>query len=297
MSDTGKRDRMVTGLVFLIVLLSGAAAAAGIFSESGSGSYEIESVRGETVQIYGKGIYRHMSVDVAPQGIAQDVVTLLIGIPLLLIALRGTRTGSVRMRFLLAGVLGYFLVTYLFYLVMGMYNAFFLVYAGLLGLSFMAFSIVMISLSNMDLQSLFDEHTPHKTAGAFLMINAALIALLWLQIVVPPLLDGSIIPPQVEHYTTLIVQGLDLGLLLPLSILSGWLFYTKKPFGYLLAPVFLGFLSLMMTALVAKIIGMGLLGQNVIPVIFIIPTIAVIAILLLIKTLRSVNEAGQDKEM
>ena len=229
-------------------------------------------------------------MDVAPQGIAQDAVTLFIAIPLLLIAFRRTLGGSVRARFLLAGVLGYFLVTYLFYLVMGMYNALFLVYTALLGLTFFAFSMVMISLSRPDPGELFGVGTPHKSAGAFLMIDAVLIALLWLQVVVPPLLDGSIIPQQVEHYTTLIVQGLDLGLLLPLSFVSGLLFYRKRAFGYLLAPVYLGFLSLMMTALVAKIIAMGMLGQNIIPVIFIIPLIAAIAIVLLFKTLRSIGE-------
>lgn len=296
-SDTNESNRTVSILVFFIVLLSGAAASAGIFSGSGPGPFEIESVRGETVQIYGQGIYRHMSADVAPQGIAQDVVTLFLGIPLLVIALWRMRKDSIRARFLLAGVLGYFLVTYLFYLVMGTFNALFLVYAALLGLTFNAFSIVMISLGTRNLRPLFSERTPHKTAGAFLMIDAVLIAILWLQIVVPPLLDGTIIPLQVEHYTTLIVQGLDLGLLLPLSFVAGCLFYRKKPFGYLLAPVYLGFLSLMMTALAAKIIGMGLLGQNVIPVIFIIPVIAIIAIGLLLKTLRSMDKADQVDEM
>ncbi|PWN06288.1 hypothetical protein [Rhodohalobacter mucosus] len=291
MRDSGlkEKDRIVTVLVIFIVLLAGVAASAGIFSGSGPGSFEIESVRGETVQIYGKGIYKHMSADVAPQGIAQDVVTLFIGIPLLLIVFWQTRKGSLRARFLLAGVLGYFLVTYLFYLVMGMYNALFLVYAALLGLSFHAFSLVMISLGSLDLQQLFTERTPHKAAGAFLMIDAVLIGALWLQIVVPPLLDGTIIPLQVEHYTTLIVQGLDLGLLLPLAFVAGWLFYRKKPFGYLLAPVYLGFLSLMMTALVAKIIGMGILGQNIIPVIFIIPAITLISVYLLVKTLKVIK--------
>src|SRR5690606_11461775 len=74
----------------------------------------------------GTGIY---SAEVAPQGIAQDYVTLFPGLPFLWISLAWARKGSLRGRFLLAGVLGYFFVTYLFYLMMGMYNALFLVYA------------------------------------------------------------------------------------------------------------------------------------------------------------------------
>jgi hypothetical protein len=47
------------------------------------------SIRGQQVMIYGKGVYQHMSADVAPQGIAQNVVTPAIGIALLL-SLGGT---------------------------------------------------------------------------------------------------------------------------------------------------------------------------------------------------------------
>jgi hypothetical protein len=39
------------------------------------------SIRGENITIYGKGIYQHMAADVAIQGIAQDYVTLFMGVP------------------------------------------------------------------------------------------------------------------------------------------------------------------------------------------------------------------------
>lgn len=271
--------------------MAGFAASAGIFSSGGPGIYPYESIRGETVEIYGKGIYRHMSADVAPQGIAQDVVTLLIGIPLLVISLILAQRGSLKGRFLLAGTLAYFLVTYLFYLVMAMYNALFLMYAAVLGTSFFAFILTMLSFKPEKLSGQFDTSTPAKTAGGFLIFNSVVIALLWLGIVVPPLLDGSIIPKATEHYTTLIVQGLDLGLLLPIAFISGLLFIQKKPFGYLLAPVYLVFHSILMTALVAKITAMGLLGQNIIPVIFIIPAILMFAILCTVLVLKNIKES------
>jgi hypothetical protein len=126
--------------------------------------------------------------------------------------------------------------------------------------------------------SVFSEKTPTKFAGIFLIFNAIAIAFLWLRVVVPPLLDGSIIPKDVAHYTTLIVQGMDLGLMLPLSFVSGWLLLKKTPLGYLMGTTYFIFLSLLMTALCAKIIAMGILGSNIIPVIFIIPTFMLIAI-------------------
>ncbi len=284
----------ITVLSMLIILIAGPAAYTGIFSTGGPGSYTVESVRGETVTLYGKGLYKHMSKDVAPQGIAQDYVTLFVAIPLLIIALLWARRGSLRGRYLLAGTLGYFLVTYLFYLVMAMYNALFLVYSALLGLSFFAFALVFRSLVQASPKQYFDKNTPHKTTGGFLIFNTLAIALLWLGVVIPPLLDGSVIPQQAEHYTTLIVQGLDLGLLLPLSFISGLLFIQRKPMGYLLAPIYFGFLSLMMTALTAKVLAMAQLGQEVIPAIIIIPLFNITAIVCTIFILKHIQSTGYE---
>lgn len=284
----------ITVLSLLIILLAGSAAYTGIFSTGGPGSYTIESVRGETVTVYGKGLYKHMSKDVAPQGIAQDYVTLFIAIPILFIALLWAKRGSLRGRYLLAGTLGYFLVTYLFYLVMGMYNALFLVYSALLGLSFFAFALVFRSLVQASPKQYFDGSTPVKSTGGFLIFNTLAIALLWLGVIVPPLLDGTIIPEQVEHYTTLIVQGLDLGLLLPLSFVSGLLFIQQKPMGYLLAPIYFGFLSLLMTALTAKVLAMAQLGQEVMPAIIIIPLFNITAIVCTILILKHIQSTGYE---
>ena len=180
-------------------------------------------------------------------------------------------------------------MTYLFYLVMAMYNPLFLVYAFLLGSSFFAFSLTLMGFDIEKLPEAFKPKTPTGLCGGFLIFNTLAIGQLWLGVVVPPLLDGSIYPAQLQHYTTLIVQGLDLGLLLPLSLVSGILLLKKRPMGYLLVPVYLVFLSLLMTALTAKIIAMALTGVNVIPVIFIIPTILVITIVCAVLMLKSVR--------
>lgn len=277
-------------LVFIVAVAAVIATSFGIFSEAGLGSYTHESIRGETVEIYGKGIYQHMSAEVAPQGIAQDYVTLLPGVPMLLFALFWTRVGSIKGRYLLAGTLTYFLVTYLFYLVMGMYNMLFLGYTVLLGTSFFALSLLMISLDPTELYKYFNREAPTTFSGGFLIFNSIVIGLLWLSIIIPPLLEGTIIPPEVEHYTTLIVQGLDLALLLPLSFVSGYLLLKRKAFGYLLAPIYFVFLSLLMIALTAKIIAMELAGQNVIPAVLIVPTLALVAIICTVLLFNNINE-------
>ena len=288
--------KTIAALAICIAIAAAIAATTGILSDWGPGPYQYSSIHGERVTIYGRGIYQHMSAEVAIQGIAQDYVTLFIGVPLLLLSLYWFYKESLKGRFLLAGTLAYFFVTYLFYLTMGTFNQLFLLYAFLLGTSFFALALTLLSFDIRRLPEQFRASTPVKFTGGFLIFNASSIAMLWLSIVVPPLLDGSIYPQSLEHYTTLIVQGLDLGLLLPLAFVSGILLLQRQPWGYLLAPVYFVFLSILMTALTAKIIAMGLDGYNIIPVVFIIPTFAATSVgcaSLLLKNTATVSRASR----
>ncbi|MDP3453102.1 MAG: hypothetical protein Q8R90_09115 [Bacteroidales bacterium] len=287
-----KEKNTISVFVVLITLFSAIAASFGILSDFGPGVFEYETIRGQAIEIYGKGIYHHMSADVAIQGIAQDYITLFVAIPLLIGSLLAYRKNSLRALFLLAGTLGYFLVTYLFYTAMGMYNIMFLPYVILLCLSFFGFFLTIKRLSQLVIVSMFSLKTPKKFVGWFLIANSVSIAFLWLSIIVPPLLDGSIYPVELDHYTTLIVQGFDLGLLLPICFVSGILLLKKKAEGYLYSTIYLVFLSILMTALTAKIIAMAMNDVNVIPVIFIIPSINIITItgaVLMVKSIIKSN--------
>lgn len=283
------RKKEISVLVWLISLFSLVASYQGIFAGGGTGSFTHESIRGKEVEIHGEGLYRHMSADVAIQGIAQDYITLFAGIPLLLFALLWFRRGSLRGMFLLAGTTGYFFVTYWFYTAMGMYNSMFLVYAALMGLSFFALFLLMRALPSGKISEKFSRVLPHRLAGGFLIFNAMSIIVLWLQIIVPPLLDGTLYPDSLEHYTTLIVQGFDLGLLLPVCFVIGFLLLKGKEGGYRYAPVYYVFLTLLMTALSAKITAMAQHGVNVIPVVFIIPIINIITLIITISIFKSIT--------
>ncbi len=264
-------------LVSIILLSSFIASGFGIFTESGNGKYYYKSIRGELVKIYGKGIYKDMSSEVAPQGIAQDYVTFFVATPLLLISyLKHKKYFWGKLFF--TGVIGYFLVTYLFYIAMGMYNYLFLLYALILGSSFFLFFNELFYF--VGTKQIKDEKwvIKSKYPGYFLIFNAITIGLLWLSIIVPPLLSGEIYPKELHHYTTLIVQAFDLAILLPLAFLSGYAFIKEQFLGYISLPIYLVFLSILMTALTAKIFAMGISGYNIFPVVFIIPVINLLII-------------------
>ncbi len=281
--------KTISTLVICIALLASIAAAAGIFIGQGSGQYEFKTIHGQMVTIYGKGLYQHMSADVAIQGIAQDYITLFLASPLLLLSLLWARRGSLKGKFVLAGTLGYIFLTYLFYMNMAMYNSLFLVYVCLTGLTFFALVLTLLSININQLPMVFSNLVPTKFIGGFLIFNALCIALLWLSVIVPPLIDKTIVPLSVQHYTTLTVQAFDLSLFLPISFVSGFLLIKKHKFGFLMAPVYLVFLSLLMTALIAKIVAMANAGVNVMPAIIVIPCIALVAIGCAFILIRNIN--------
>lgn len=264
-------------LIFAVIIIASAvASASGIFMEAGNGPYQYTSIRGQEITISGKGLYQHMSSDVAIQGIAQDYLTLFLAIPLLII-FGFLNNNSIKLKVFLAGLTAYFLVTYFFYLCMGMYNECFLLYVIIAGTSFFGFIMQIQELQKTNTNTWFGNKRP-AFAGWFLIANAILIGAMWLSVVLPPMMDGRLYPVSLEHYTTLIVQGLDLAILLPASMVSGVLFLQRKSSGYLFTPVYLVFLSFMMLALTAKITGMGLQGVNILPAVYIIPVTTLLAL-------------------
>lgn len=117
-----------------------------------------------------------------------------------------------------------------------------------------------------------------RYVGGFLLVNGALVSLLWLSVIVPPLLDGRLYPPGLAHFTTMVVQGFDLALFLPPSLIAGWAYLKGRPLGDLLAPVYAVFIAVQMTALLAKVLWMSAIGVSAGPGLVLIPTLLVGAI-------------------
>ncbi|MTI47073.1 MAG: hypothetical protein FH761_04495 [Firmicutes bacterium] len=79
--------KTISILVLVIVVLSLMTSIIGVFSNKGKEENKFVSIHGESIEIYGKGIYKNDSVSVAAQGKAQDIITIIVGIPLLFISL------------------------------------------------------------------------------------------------------------------------------------------------------------------------------------------------------------------
>jgi hypothetical protein len=229
-----KYQSVLKWMVPLIFVLALVASLAGLWPGEGQ-SYSLTNFRGEVVTINARGLYYWDTVSMAAQQQGNDVVTLVVGLPLLAVSAWLAFRGSLRGRLLLTGTLGFFLYAYMSMAMLTAYNALFLVYVALFSLSLFAFILSMLSFDLRELPRHFSERLPRGWIAGLLFFVGGFLLLAWLGRILPPLLqDGT---PILENTTTLVIQGIDIGLIVPLAILSGILLLKRSRWGYLLASV------------------------------------------------------------
>ena len=222
-------------LIPLIGILALIAAGSGLFYQTDGQPYPFTSYRGEEVMIYNQGLYQYETVSSVAQAKANDLVTLVIGLPLLVISTWLAFHGSLRGRLLLTGTLGFFLYTYISMAFLAAFNPLFLVYTALYSLSLFAFILSMMSFDLETLPKHFSERLPRKWIAGLLFFVGGFLALAWLGRVLLPTLGNQ--TPLLENATTMVIQAMDLGLILPLVVLGGVLISRRSAWGYLLASV------------------------------------------------------------
>lgn len=222
-------------LIPLIGLLALFAAAMGLFDQTPGEPYAHTNHRGEEVMINGHGLYYFDTISFAAQQEGNDLITLTVGLPLLAISTLLAFRGSLRGRLALTGTLGFFLYTYMSMSVLSSYNALFLVYVALFSLSLFAFILSMMSFDLTDLPQNFSARLPRGWIAGLMFLVGGFLLLAWLGRIVPPLLQNQ--TPVLDNTTTLVIQAMDLGMIVPLAILSGILLLRRSPWGYLLTSV------------------------------------------------------------
>lgn len=212
--------------------------------------------------LFWKGLYQHDTISMAAQGMGQDLITLTIGIPLLLLSAYLISRNSLRGQLIWMGMLFYFAYTYAVASFGAAYNPLFLVYVALLSISMYTFLYGLVSLDVKHLKQTIPTGITTKAAGVFLVIMAVLVALMWVSMIVGSLLTG-LAPSVLANYTTLVVQAIDLAVLLPAAIISGILLLKNNQWGYAFASILLVKISLLGSAILSMIFFMARNGVNV----------------------------------
>ena len=230
-----KNQSALRWLIPLIAVLALFATGMGLYYQTPGAPYQYTNHRNETVMINGHGLYFYDTVSTVAQMQANDLITLMVGLPLLIVSAWLAFNGSLRGRLLLTGTLGFFLYTYMSMSMLTAYNALFLAYVALFTLSLYAFILSMLSFDLADLPRHFSPQLPHGWIAGVLFAVGGFLALAWVGRIVSPLLQNQ--TPALENTTTLVIQAMDLSLIVPLAILSGILLLRRSAWGYLLASV------------------------------------------------------------
>ncbi|HMO59746.1 MAG TPA: hypothetical protein PKA05_14450 [Roseiflexaceae bacterium] len=217
--------------IFVLALI---AALAGLWPAEGT-PYPLTTFRGEQVNINARGLYYWDTVSSAAQMQANDLVTLVLGLPLLVISAWLTLRGSLRGRLLLTGTLGFILYTYASMCFGTHYNALFIIYVALFGLSLFAFILSMMAFDVQTLPAHFADTLPRNWIAGLLFVTAAFLSLAWLGRIAASFTAGAV--TALENTTSMFIQALDLAIIMPLCVIAGVLLLRRNAWGYLLASV------------------------------------------------------------
>lgn len=275
-------------LIPFIFVLTLFATLAGLWPAQGT-PYPLTTFRGEPVTINARGLYYWDTVSSAAQMQANDLVALVLGLPLLALSFWLTLRGSLRGRILLAGTLGFILYTYITMAFGAHYNALFVVYVALMSLSLFAFVLVMMSFDIESLPAHFSDKLPRGWIAGLLFFAAAFLSLAWLGRIAATFTPDAI--PSLENTTSMFIQAMDLGIIVPVCLLSGILLLRRHPWGYLLASVGLMKFLTMGTAVSLMALNMARVGVPVSPVeVVVFPAIALANLVMVALLLKNIQD-------
>lgn len=197
-----------------VILMLFICSILGILSMDFSNSFDIVNQYGDTVTIYGSGIYAGDTYFKAPISIGTDFAILFIVIPLFIISyINKSKSDTIvnKLRLLsLYGVALYYAAS----IALGVkYNILHLIYIALFGSTLFGIFKIMreINLDNIDFPF-------EKGLKIFLSISGFALIVAWLPDIVPTLFNGRPIT-LIGVYTTEITYVLDMGIIAPLCFI------------------------------------------------------------------------------
>jgi|APCry1669189070_1035195.scaffolds.fasta_scaffold00235_13 hypothetical protein len=198
-------------------------------------------------------IYQRNPATLIPALRGQDLVTLLL-VPALGGALWGAWRGSIRATLIWIGLLGYMFYTYTGAAVGYYFAELTPLYIALFSLSVFA---LVAAASGIDMASIaerFDPATPRRAVASFLALIGLMLAGLWLG-QIGAYLGSGVLPAGVVAAGggPYFVYALDLGLIVPISVLGTIWLWQGRPWGFILASYLL---------VKATTMGLALLAMN-----------------------------------
>jgi hypothetical protein len=254
-----KPQSALNWLVLLTVVIAIMMSVAGLFTQGGNGPFPFTTIHGNTVDMYGQGLYRNDSLFVAALLQGTDAITLFVSVPLLLVSYLLYRRGSMRGNIFMTGMLTYFLYVGFTYAFSVVFNSMFLVYVALFSVSLFA---TITAFTTFDIHMLANEVSsgfPHRVMAIFMFVAGLGTLTLWLSELIGPIMNGQA-PSNLGPYTTMFTHGFDSAVIAPATVLTGILLLQRKPLGYLLAASLLILCTNIGVVVIAQTISQSLVG-------------------------------------
>jgi hypothetical protein len=202
----------------------------------------------------------------AVQAVGADLAHLVVTVPTLLVTAVLLRRGSRRAFIVWFGTLLFASYGFTYTCFTLHFNRLFLLYTAEMGLAVYSLFIAIAGAAPDELRSWFDPATKRTAAIVFLALSGLGFNGLWLREIVPATLSGTL-PTSVAFLglTTPAYHALDLGVYFPAFFVSAALLLRRNGFGFLLAPAFLAFSTIMPLVLVflnVMLVWKGLLGAG-----------------------------------
>jgi hypothetical protein len=212
--------------------------------------------------LFMNGLYNNDTKSGAAQEQGNDLVTLVLCVPLFVVSTYYAAKGSLRGRLVWTGMVFYFLYVYAMMAFLSAYNQLFLAYVAAFSLSLYTFAYSMLTLDVEAVKQSF-AGAPTRAAAGFMFLIVVAVSAMWLGMIMPSLISGER-PAALETYTTLVVQALDLGVIVPMSLITGVLLLQKKAWGYALASLIFVKGITLGTAVLSMALFMSLNGVEVV---------------------------------
>jgi hypothetical protein len=207
------------------------------------------------------GVYRDPRPLIV-QSNGQDLATLIVGVPVLVLGLWLAAKGSVRGRLIALGALGYLLYTYTVYAFVSVLGPLTLLDIAVVGLAAWSLALAAGALSAAEVEGAMDVHLRRRAAGVFLLVIVALFGLLWLGQIARAALTGVLPQALVDAgWPTSPIYVLDLAFLLPLCAVTGIRLLANRPGAARLAVPLLVFTPLLSLGVLSISVFAALDGQ------------------------------------
>lgn len=216
----------------LLLLIS---SLSGILLNDNGSPYKTTTINKETVEIYGgKGLYKNDTTYKAVTFLSFDWTNLIIVLPLFILGLYLYRKVYFKGQLLLLALFTYLAYIYLIGVMGNTFNSMFLIWTALYSLGFAGTIILLLNSKMINSNHQLFEFFPRKRISIYVILVGIILFFQYLFEVISAYIS-NLPPSSLDHYTTLELASLELGIMIPLHVTAGIGAWKKKFWGYILS--------------------------------------------------------------